>query len=183
MKRHKNFRVAPFFIILGMFMLFCIAVVAFATSNSASGEEEHAAPPTTQEPEVLVVVRYATEQEEAERDRETVEALAQTVWGEGRGLCTTEQAAIVWNVLNRVDSPDFPDDPLLVVQQSGQYCGYDPSYPVEPQLVALVEDVLARWEMESSAVGSVGRVLPREYVFFCGRWATQLLSGAIRADW
>ena len=119
-------------------------------------------------PEPLVVIRWATEREQAEHDRETVEAVAKTVWGEARGCTTTEQAAVVWCVLNRVDSPDFPDDPLSVVAQQGQFSGYSPDYPVDPELVALVEDVMARWMLEKSAVGSVGRVLPREYVFFVG---------------
>lgn len=119
-------------------------------------------------PEPLVVIRWATEQEQVEHDRETVEAVAKTVWGEARGCTTTEQAAVVWCVLNRVDSPDFPDDPLSVVAQQGQFSGYSPDYPVDPELVALVEDVMARWTLEKSAVGSVGRVLPREYVFFVG---------------
>lgn len=122
----------------------------------------------TATPEPLVVIRWATEQEQAEHDRETVEAVAKTVWGEARGCTTTEQAAVVWCVLNRVDSPDFPDDPLSVVAQRGQFSGYSPDYPVDPELVVLVEDVMARWTLEKSAVGSVGRVLPREYVFFVG---------------
>lgn len=122
----------------------------------------------TATPEPLVVIRWATEQEQAEHDRETVEAVAKTVWGEARGCTTTEQAAVVWCVLNRVDSPDFPDDPLSVVAQQGQFSGYSTDYPVDPELVALVEDVMARWTLEKSAVGSVGRVLPREYVFFVG---------------
>lgn len=119
-------------------------------------------------PEPLVVVRYATEQEQAERDRQTVEALAQTVWGEARGCSTTEQAAVVWCILNRADSCQFPDDPLMVVQQERQFDGYHPSYPVEPELVDLVEDVMTRWEMEDKLLGDVGRVLPKEYLFFEG---------------
>lgn len=119
-------------------------------------------------PEPFVVVRWATPEEQAERERDTVEALAKTVWGEARGCSTTEQAAVVWCILNRADSDDFPDDPLDVVRQEGQFDGYDPSYPVEPELVALVEDVMSRWELEDDLVGDVGRVLPEDYLFFEG---------------
>ena len=118
-------------------------------------------------PEILVV-RYATPEEQAERDRQMVEALAQTVWGEARGCSTTEQAAVVWCILNRVDSPDCPNDPLMVVQQKGQFDGYDPDYPVESEMVALVEDVLTRWELEDGMVGDIGRILPEDYLFFEG---------------
>lgn len=120
------------------------------------------------DPEILVVVRYATRGEQAERDRETVEAIAKTVWGEARGCSKTEQAAVVWCILNRVDSPLFPNDPLMVVQQSGQFRGYSPNYPVEQEIVNLVEDVMSRWEFEKTAAGSVGRVLPQDYLFFAG---------------
>lgn len=124
--------------------------------------------------EPLVVIRYATQEEQAERDRQMVEALAQTVWGESRGCSTTEQAATVWCVLNRADSSEFPDDPLMVVQQKDQFDGYDPANPVEPELVALVEDVMARWELENDLVGNVGRVLPKDYLYFEGDGAHNL---------
>lgn len=117
-------------------------------------------------PEPQIIVRYATEQEE--HNQETLLALARTVWGEARGCTTTEQAAVVWCVLNRVDSPDFPDDILEVLEQPNQFTGYDPENPVWPEILALVEDVLDRWELEKTAVGDVGRVLPKEYVFFEG---------------
>lgn len=119
-------------------------------------------------PEPQIIVRYATEQEQEEHNQETLLALARTVWGEARGCTTTEQAAVVWCVLNRVDSPDFPDDILEVLEQPNQFSGYGANYPVWPEILSLVEDVLDRWEMEKTAVGDVGRVLPKEYVFFEG---------------
>lgn len=165
MKKQKHHNRVPYFVILGMFMLFCVVAVAHALPDTHSTPEPSQ---VAQEPEILVVVRYATVGEQAEHDRETVEAIAKTVWGEARGCTTTEQAAVVWCVLNRVDSSDFPNDPLSVVTQRGHFSGYSPDYPVVPELVTLVEDVLTRWIMEKTAVGSVGRVLPCEYVFFTG---------------
>lgn len=140
-----------------------MAVVAIACSA-----QKAEAPEVTREPEPQVIIRYATEQEQEEHDLDTLLALARTVWGEARGCTTTEQAAVVWCVLNRVDRPEWPDDPLEVVQQPGQFVGYDPEYPVWPEILALVEDVLDRWELEKTAVGDVGRVLPKEYVYFDG---------------
>lgn len=153
--------------LLGGAMLALLMVALFGGSGPQEAGPVEAPPP---EPEIMVVVRYATEEEEAERDREMVEALARTIWGEARGCSTTEQAAVIWCVLNRVDSddPNFPDDPINVVRQPGQFDGYHPDYPVEPDLVALVEDVIGRWELEKTAVGSVGRVLPADYLYFDG---------------
>lgn len=152
----------------------CVALIlhfsflGFLWANRIAVWEESTPPDITPAAEPLVVIRYATEEEQAERERQMVEALAQTVWGEARGCSTTEQAAVVWCILNRADDDGFPDDPLMIVQQKSQFDGYHPDYPVEPELVALVEDVLSRWELEKTAVGSVGRVLPEDYLFFEG---------------
>lgn len=129
-----------------------------------------------EEPEPLVVVRempvevtVAPEVQEVPDDPgEAAVALARTVWGEARGCSATEQAAVAWCVLNRVDSSEFPDDVLSVVSQEGQFDGYSPDYPVEEDILALCKDVLARWELEKLGVGSVGRVLPADYLFFEG---------------
>ena len=132
-----------------------------------------------EEPEPLVVVRempvevtVAPEVQEVPDDPgEAAVALARTVWGEARGCSATEQAAVAWCVLNRVDSSEFPDDVVSVCAQDypcKQFDGYNPDYPVDEDLLALAEDVLARWELEKLGVGSVGRVLPADYLFFEG---------------
>lgn len=120
--------------------------------------------------EVPVEVTVAPEESGRCGPSEEAVALAKTVWGEARGCSTTEQAAVVWCILNRVDSdsPDFRSDIISVITQKGQFDGWDSSYPVEDDILALCEDVLARWELEKMGVGSAGRVLPKEYVFFEG---------------
>ena len=94
------------------------------------------------------------------------EILAKLVWGEARGCSTTEQAAVVWCVLNRVD--DGQGDIAEVATAPCQFYGYDPGNPMDAEILALVQDVLIRWSMEHSCVGSVGRVLPKEYLYFTG---------------
>lgn len=160
MKKHKDCLIAILFLLLivvGNIIYF--SLISFFVSQ----KEESPSPPET-----LVVVRYATEEEKAQRNREVVEAGAKTVWGEARGCPPQEQAAVMWCILNRVDSSEFPNDILSVIEQPGQFAGYSPDNPVEPHLVALVEDVMGRWELEKTAVGSVGRVLPQDYTFFTG---------------
>lgn len=118
----------------------------------------------------LVVIRYATEQEQKEYEQEIVEMIAKTVNGEAGGLGKTQQAAVVWNILNRKDSDRFPNDIVSVITQPGQYEGYNESNPVREDIVELVKDVLCRYENEKNGtfVGSSGRVLPKEYLFFRG---------------
>ncbi len=99
-----------------------------------------------------------------------VDALARLLYGEARNCCVEEQAAVVWCILNRMDSDDpyFPDTVMGVVTQPGQFFGYSEDYPVLPELLEVVEDVLRRYNVEQAGIENVGRVLPREYLYFSG---------------
>lgn len=101
-------------------------------------------------------------------DTSAKDALAKMVWGEARGCSKAQQAACVWVVLNRVDDPRWPGSILGVLTQAGQFAGYDPANPVEPEIRALVDDVIARWGMEPMCIGSVGRVIPDDYFYWQG---------------
>lgn len=130
----------------------------------------------------------AVEAAEPEEESPAV-ALAKTIYGEARGCSTTEQAAVAWCVLNRVDdeSGQWPDDVVGVVTQPSQFHGYDEDHPVVPELLAVAEDVLARWEIEDTCVGDVGRVLPEEYTYFSGdgrhNWFRTAWDGGETWDW
>ena len=101
-----------------------------------------------------------------ELDEQEVILLSKLVYGEA-GICSkTEQAAVVWCVLNRVDSKIsyFPNTITEVVLQENQFHGYNKNNPVKEDIVELVKDVLIRWKSGSQE----GRVLPEEYFFFHG---------------
>lgn len=117
--------------------------------------------------ETIEIVRYATEEEEKIRNQEEIEALAKVVWGEARGCNDTQRAAVIWCILNRVDSNKFKENDIIsVITAPGQFDGFSNSNPVQDDIVYLVEDVLDRYELEKTAVGNVGRVLPNDYLFF-----------------
>ena len=99
-----------------------------------------------------------------------VDALARLLYGEARSCDVEGQAAVVWCVLNRMDSEDpyFPDTVMGVSTQPSQFFGYSEDYPVLPELVEVAEDVLMRWNIEKSGIEDAGRVLPREYLYFSG---------------
>lgn len=101
---------------------------------------------------------------------EEAKMLAQLVWHEARYVSTEEQAAVMWCALNRVDSSDpmFPDTLHGVLTQPGQFTGYQPHYPVDPELYQLACDVLARHSLEQQGVRNVGRTLPPEYYWYHG---------------
>ena len=96
--------------------------------------------------------------------------LAKTVWEEAQGCSATEQAAVVWCILNRVDSRlgYMPNDIISVVTQRGQFAGYSKNHPVKDEIVSIVLDVLERWQAEKNGATNVGRVLPKQYLYFHG---------------
>lgn len=158
------------------FLLACALLLTGGTTEAIPQEtpEEEATEtaPVTPTPEA-----EATDPLKADR-----EALARMVWGEARGCSTTEQAAVVWCVLNRFDSGDpyYANCMTIydIVTQPLQFVGYDPENPLDPNIQALVDDVLARWMAEKVCVGDVGRVLPAEYLFFTGDGKTNTFRDA-----
>lgn len=100
--------------------------------------------------------------------QEDIVTISKLVYGEGRGLNKTEMSAIVWCVLNRVDSKIFPNTIYEVCTQKGQFHGYKAHHPVWDNIAELVEDVLKRWVNEKNGSKNVGRTLPSTYLFFVG---------------
>lgn len=98
---------------------------------------------------------------------EDIERMSQAVWGEARGCTPTEQAAVVWCILNRVDDPRWPDT-IEEVCITSQFNGYNPTNPIDPDIYALTLDVYVRWVREHTGEQDVGRVLPASYCFFYG---------------
>jgi hypothetical protein len=62
----------------------------------------------------------------------------------------------------------FPDDIVSVVTQPDQFAGYKPGNPVREDLLITARDVMCRWYAEKRGVQDVGRILPREYLWFRG---------------
>lgn len=141
----------------------------------------------------LPCVPETSEQTEAEEpaslytDRE-IELIAKTVYGEA--LVTNsdmEMAAVVWCILNRVDSPYYPDTIEGVVTQRRQFHGYNESHPVTARIERLARDVLDRWFAEKNGDTDCGRVLPKDYIYFEGdgkhnHYSTEWLSDEFY-DW
>ena len=94
--------------------------------------------------------------------------LAQAVWGEARGVKSkAQQAAVIWCIFNRVDDPRWPDT-IVEVCTPGQFHGYSPLNPIDPELYDLAHDVWNRWHREKLGDPNPGRTLPPQYVYFTG---------------
>lgn len=122
-----------------------------------------------------------------EETRLDAEIIAKVLWTECRGVdSTTEQAAVAWCILNRVDSEKYPDTVAKVARQRHQFA-WRASAPVTDELLALAEDVLLRWELEKLGLGECGRVLPQDYIYFAGRGGRNHFRNAYKGgeywDW
>lgn len=107
---------------------------------------------------------------------EEIDHIAKTVWGEARGLSKTHQAGVVWAILNRCDDGRFGKGVIGVVTAPSQFAGYRSGNPVDPEIRDLVVDVLDRYSQEKAGIKNVGRVLPKEYLYFRGNGKVNLFS-------
>lgn len=128
---------------------------------------------TEEEFEVMETSTYEESSEEVNIDeyKEDAKIIAKLLYGECRGVeSTQEKAAVVWCVLNRVDSSDnyYPDSISGVITQKNHFAGYNKSNPILPELLNIAEDVLYRWQKEKLGYEDVGRVLPSDYLWFHG---------------
>lgn len=170
-------------VLLALLMLSVIVLLTFANASSVKGSvsvpvfdnrtavytADYLLMPTVQTPEREQIGAEIEAEPEFVPDEDDVNALAQMAYGEARGVkSTTEKAASMWCVLNRVDDSQFPDTVIGVVSQAGQFAGYSKNNPVTDELRELAVDVLIRYHNEQEGNDDVGRVLPAEYLYFSG---------------
>ena len=166
---------------LKLIALFVVAAVFTGSwmmrQEDAPAEEPLATPVVVvetekpQETPVVIETPEPTEVPEPPRDWAVeAEHIAKAVYGEAQACSKTEQAAVIWCILNRVDSEIsyFPDNIVGVVTQYKQFHGYHPNNPVTDELFELALDVIDRWEREKNGEEDVGRVLPSEWLYFHG---------------
>ena len=97
-----------------------------------------------------------------------IKMLAQVVYNEARGInSTTHKAAVVWCVLNRVDSSRFDDTISEVIKYPGAFA-WSSNTKIEERFIDLATDIVTRWLLEKEGYTEVGRVLPSEWLFFHG---------------
>ena len=98
-------------------------------------------------------------------DEET--RIAQMLYGEDRSCGdaddTMKQAAVVWCVFNRVDAWDKT---VTEVITPSQFHGWKKGQQHPEWSHEIVRDVALRWAREKQGETDVGRVLPKEYLFF-----------------
>ena len=135
------------------------------TSAPDISKESIETEPVKTEP-IFDVVNYVNENYSNE-----IMMLARLVFCEGRGVASqTEQACIIWTVLNRVDAYGKSISETILAPHQFSYKEDAPFYDdFDRDLRELARDVLQRWTLENMGEADVGRVLPSNYLFFAGK--------------
>lgn len=100
--------------------------------------------------------------------RGELEAMAKVLYHEARGEDTTQQSAVVWCILNRLDHGGYGDSIMEVVTSPHQFA-WHPDAPVQEDLLWVVTDVVSRWNWEKQGLKDSGRTLPSTYLYFTAR--------------
>ena len=97
-------------------------------------------------------------------DRE-VDMIARVIYGTARNVGSIrERAAVAWVVMNRVQSPLYPDTVEEVILEENQFPAYYPVGYVDSSFVSLAQEVVEAWHDPESSL----RVLPESYLYFDG---------------
>ena len=112
-----------------------------------------------------------------------IDMLARLIYTEARGVeSKTEQAAVVWCVLNRLDNPARGYADISAVVTAPHQFAYRSDALVIAEFRELAADVLERWQAERQGQTEVGRVLPAEYQYFEGDGRRNWFSASWRSD-
>ena len=76
------------------------------------------------------------------------EYISKVVYGMGKNHDVNSQKAIVWCVLNRVESPGYSNDIVEVCQQAHQWIDYSDDNPVIDSIYDMVLEILKNWHNE-----------------------------------
>lgn len=127
-------------------------------SKSTTTKKTSTAKKTTQKKVTVDTKKYKNE----------IKMLAKLVYREARGVKSkAQQAAVIWCVLNRVDTKEFPNTISKVITQKSQFA-WNSNTPVKKEFEKLAEDVVKRWLLEKKGQKNVGRTLPKSYLYFYG---------------
>ena len=195
MKAERLRRAARFLMVFISAAVLISAWAALTTAGGSAGTLDTTPPKmlaiASDEPvaeAVRLTLHVDQKSEEPMWSQAEVEAISKTVYGEAMVTGSDEEmSAVVWCILNRVDSQIYPDSIIGVITQYKQFHGYHEDNPVDAGIETLVLDVLGRWEAEKQGQENVGRTLPTEYLFFWGDgWHnhfTTKFQGGDEWDW
>lgn len=98
--------------------------------------------------------------------------------GEYFGYDPLQIAGVPWCICNRYDLGFGKDFTKIITK--GTFHAYSPNTPIDPRLKEWAIDVITRWINERIGFEDVGRVLPKEFVYFSGNGRINIYRDAYR---
>ena len=130
----------------------------------ATAEQARAAGASEDDPTIIEAQKLWWEAESVKQKYAIM--LAKTIKVEAGGINSkVEQACVAWAALNRSDATQTSLDKILTAPNQ---FAYDPKTTVRSDLLELSYDVLNRWAAERLGATDVGRVLPKDYLWYTG---------------
>lgn len=114
------------------------------------------------QPETKVEIRYITvpqTKQTEQADDSDVKLIAKVLYGMQFNN-PTDLEGVVWVILNRVDSPLFPNSISEVCNQPSQWMGYSDTNPVVDDLYKIAEKVLSEYDSDGR------RLFGKDFLFF-----------------
>ena len=87
------------------------------------------------------------------------EYISKVVYGTAKNHSVNDQKAVVWCILNRVESAGYPDTVQGVCEQPKQWMGYSEDNPVMESIYNMVLEILKAWHNNGH------RPMGKEFVF------------------
>jgi len=115
---------------------------------------------------------------------EDVTLLAKVAFCEARGIKSkTQIACVMWTILNRHDAGY--GSIKYIITAPNQFSYYSSARTVSDygyDLKVLAKDVLERWNQEKNGFTNVGRVLPKDYLWFTGNGSRNNFRNKFRTN-
>lgn len=87
------------------------------------------------------------------------EYISKVIYGTAKNHSVNDQKAVVWCILNRVESAGYPDTVQGVCEQPKQWMGYSEDNPVMESIYDMVLEILKAWHNNGH------RPMGKEFVF------------------
>lgn len=94
----------------------------------------------------MIAAEQAKSAEVAAAARADREAVSRVLYGTALHHSEDAQKAVVWCIINRVESSLYPDTIQTVCEQESQWMGYSPENPIISSLYDVADEVITGWE-------------------------------------
>lgn len=179
-----------------VYIIVCFVLTGFAINSTTEQLDDTAIIENTVvlvEPKTEEIILTQTTNENSSYDildpdrEELIIVLSKMLYGEARDCSQTEQAAVIWCAFNiaedRYENPTYRDIINSTIRK-GTFYGYNPNNPLRDDHLYIVKDVLERWELEQSNPElDVKRVLPKDYLYFCGDGTHNYFRNKYKGDY